>query len=140
VFLVDSVSQWLKRNKRELNFDDGLTEGQHYYVSIVTLIKNREKFQLSNFYRHIVDRRNGKRCDTVQKLRASSTPSPSHTQATDDQENLPFSAPGVLFSSEVPASHSTALPSSLSLYGTEPSESQASSIVSFDAIGADTRW
>ena len=75
--------------------------------TIVRLIENREKFQLSNVYRHIVDRRNGKQCDRVEKLGASSTPSPSHTQATGDQESLPFSA-------------------------TEPAESQASSIVSFD--------
>ena len=32
MFLIDSVSQWLERNKKELNFDDGLTEGQHYCV------------------------------------------------------------------------------------------------------------
>ena len=150
VFLIDSVSQWLERNKKELNFDHGsLTEGQHYHVSIVkdpfngfidkikcscgtmvTLIKNREKFQLSNFYRHIVDRRSGKTCETVQKLGTPSTPPPSCTHATDDQENLPFSSPGVLLSSEVPAPHSTVRPSSLS--GTEPSESQPSSIISFD--------
>lgn len=151
LFLIDSVSQWLERNKKELNFEDGsFIEGQHYYLSIVndplnglmgkikcscgtivTLIKNREKFQLSNFYRHIVDRRNGKLCGTVQKLGVSLTPPPSDTPATDDQENLSSSASEVLPSFDVPVSHSTALPSTL--FGTaEPSESQASSVVSFD--------
>ena len=88
VSLIDSVSQWRERNKKELNLDGAsLIEGQHYQVSILndsldgfagkikcscgkvaTLIKNREKFQLSNFYCHIADRRNGKLCDMVQKV------------------------------------------------------------------------
>ena len=150
VSLIDSVSQWLERNKKELNFDGpSLIEGQHYHVSIVndslggfvgkikcscgtvvTLIKNREKFQLSNFYRHIADRRNGKLCDMVQKLGVPSTRSPSYTHTTDDQANLPLSSLDVSPAAGGLASHSTVRASSPC--GAERSDSQAPSSVPID--------
>ena len=143
VFPIDSSvkKKWLERSKKEINFDGGsLIEGPHYHVPIVNnslgeligkiksscgtaiaLVKNLEKFRLSNFSRHM-----------VQKLRASSTPSPSDTLTTDSQENLSLCASDVFQSPGVLAPHSSVLAFSLS--ATASFELQALSSAPLDEL------
>ncbi|CAF4736892.1 unnamed protein product, partial [Rotaria sp. Silwood2] len=77
-----------EKNKSKFDLSQlSLVEGQHYFISIfydvngalkgnikccckktLSLIIFRGKFQLSNFYRHLQDFRNGNTCNTIKEI------------------------------------------------------------------------
>ncbi|CAF4782636.1 unnamed protein product, partial [Rotaria sp. Silwood2] len=87
--IIDTLNSWCENNKSKFNLSLlSLVEGQHYFISIfddpsgvlkgnikccckklLSLTIFRGKFQLSNFYRHLQDFRNGNTCNTIKEIR-----------------------------------------------------------------------
>ncbi|CAF2718085.1 unnamed protein product [Rotaria sp. Silwood2] len=87
-YLIDTLNSWCEKNKSKFDLSQlSLVEGQHYFISIfddlsgalkgnikccckksLSLTLFRGKFQLSNFYRHLQDFRNGNTCNTIKEI------------------------------------------------------------------------
>jgi hypothetical protein len=85
---VNTLNNWWENNKSKFNLAQfSLTENQHYFISIIndpngelkgyikcccekslSLPINRNRFQMSNFYRHLQGLRNGNICNAMKEM------------------------------------------------------------------------
>ena len=88
VYIIETVNAWCERNKSQFNLEQfSLIEGQDFLITIqkdssnalkgyikcccgkwLSLTLRRNKFQISNFYRHLQDYRSGNMCKTMNKM------------------------------------------------------------------------
>ena len=118
-YIIDTLNKWCENNKSKFNVSYfSLIEGQDYFISmlydenstlkgnikcccekLLSLTLSRGKFQLSNFYRHLQNFRNGNICKKIKEIINNSqstlssltnnqeTPSSQNNQETSSSQN-----------------------------------------------------
>ncbi|CAF1358791.1 unnamed protein product [Rotaria sp. Silwood1] len=106
IYIIDTLNNWFESNKSKYNFSHfTLIEGQHYFISILSgandmlkgnikcccgkwlsLTLRRGKFQMSNFYGHLQDSRNGNICNTIKEMK--NNPQSTLSSSTNNQQSF----------------------------------------------------
>ena len=119
-FIILTLNDWLNKNSEELNIPDGkLIEKEDFQLSInlngsfeevciscscgikIRLTKNRERFSLSNYYKHI----KSKTCSMMKKKKTINSHANDKSNAVDDES---FDTELIQNNSIVPYSQSSA--------------------------------
>jgi hypothetical protein len=143
-YITDTLNNWCENNKSKFNLSQfSLAEGKHYFISIqrdasgafkcdikcccekrLSLTLRRGKFQISNFYRHLLGLRNGNQCNAMKEMINNPQPISSSTnnQASSTASNyLPQqaspsnSAPVVSLLTTVPSNVTSSASSNTSM-------------------------
>jgi hypothetical protein len=108
-YIIDTLNNWCYKNKSEFNLSNfSLVEGKHYFIWIeddsngvleghikcscnkwIALQMRRERFQMSNFYRHVLGFRSGILCRTMEEIMNNPQSTPSAALNSQQQPVSP---------------------------------------------------
>lgn len=107
-FIIDMLNEWLNKHSEELNIPDGkLIEKEDFQLSInsngssedaciscscgikIRLTKNRGRFSLSNYYKHI----KSKKCSMMKKKKTINSQANDKLNVVDDDESFDIEIP-----------------------------------------------